>query len=79
MATAALVIGILGLICTPISPLAIIFGGIGMARIPPGRPGRGSAIAGLITGIVGTVFMVVGFLWWMMLLAAKQNSSASPE
>ena len=41
--------------------LGIIFGWMGMQRANKGATGRGMAVAGLVTGIIGTL---VG-LWWI--------------
>lgn len=58
-AVSALVLGIISLFLFPFiaGPLAIIFGGIAMSRASknPNQEGKGLAIAGLITGIVGTL------------------------
>lgn len=57
-AISALVLGILSLFIFPFvcGPLAIIFGGIALKRANnnPNNEGRGLALAGLITGIIGT-------------------------
>lgn len=57
-AISALVLGILSLFILPFvcGPLAIIFGGIALKRADsnPNKEGRGLAMAGLITGIIGT-------------------------
>jgi hypothetical protein len=57
MAIASLVCGIVGLVVlwVVLSPLAIIFGGIGLSRANRGASGRGMAIAGIVLGIVGLV------------------------
>ncbi len=60
LATASLVLGILGIVLFwflgfIMSILAIVFGGIGLGRAKAGAPGKGSAMAGLILGIVGLV------------------------
>ena len=58
LATASLVLGILGIalfwfLGFIMSILAIVFGGVGLSRAKAGAPGKGTATAGLILGIVG--------------------------
>jgi len=60
LATASLVLGILGIalfwfLGFIMSILAIVFGGVGLSRANAGAPGKGTATAGLILGIVGLV------------------------
>ncbi len=71
-AIAALVCGILGIVggwfpivcyfTFVLSILGIIFGVKGMKDCPQGASGRGLAIAGLVCGIVGVAFSLVGVL-----------------
>jgi hypothetical protein len=62
MATASLVLGIVGLFLPILSILALIFGGIGISKANQGAAGKGLAVAGLVLGIIGTVvlFYVLG-------------------
>ena len=70
MATAALVIGVIGLILAfiPIigmiswilSPLAIIFGAVGLNAVNKTGVGKGGAITGIVTGIIG---LLICLLW----------------
>jgi hypothetical protein len=67
MATASLVLGILGVVLFwfvgfVMSILAIVFGGIGISRANAGAPGKGAAIAGLILGIAGLLVPVAVLL-----------------
>lgn len=75
-ATAALVLGIVGLLLVPIvcSTLAIIFGALAMGDTSkdPQLQGRGQAIAGLVLGIVG---LVAGVLLFMALVGSGSGSS----
>jgi Domain of unknown function (DUF4190) len=73
MGTAALVLGILGLlICGPLTLLAIIFGAIGLQRANAGRANnRGAALTGLILGIVGAVLW---FIIWIAVASSNSNS-----
>jgi hypothetical protein len=58
MATASLVLGILGFLLPILSILALIFGGIGISKANQGAPGKGLATAGLVLGIVGTLALL---------------------
>jgi len=60
-ATAALVLGILGVFIPFAGVPAIIFGGIGISRTNQGASGRGLAIAGLVLGIIGCLVTVAVF------------------
>jgi len=55
-----------------ISPLGIIFSAIGLNQIgkDPRQGGKGLAIAGLILGILGTVFWVL----WMAAISSAVNA-----
>jgi hypothetical protein len=72
LATAALILGILGVVFfwtfwfgIILGVLAVIFGAIGLSRAKSGAPNKGMATAGLVLGIVsvalGVVFIVVIF------------------
>ena len=64
-AITALILGIISLLLSPLSILAIIFGGVGIGQTGPNSnyKGRGMAIAGLVLGIVAIVLWV-GILIW---------------
>ncbi len=68
LAVASLVLGILGMIAVPlIAPLAVLLGLIALIRIPrdPRNLGeRGSAVIGLIFGIIGTLLLPVLVSRW---------------
>lgn len=70
-ATAALILGLLGLFLCPLilSPLAIIYGNQGKAEIDanPGLGGRGLAQAGVVLGWVGVAFLVVMIVVFVLL------------
>jgi hypothetical protein len=55
-----------------VSPLGIIFSAIGLNQIgkDPRQGGKGLAIAGLILGILGTVFWV----FWMAAIGSAVNA-----
>lgn len=67
LALASMILGILGitvglcLIFFPVMPiLAVVFGHIGLSQISrTGAPGRGFAIAGLVTGYIGIALAVL--------------------
>ena len=73
MALASMILGILGitvglcLIFFPVMPiLAVIFGHIGLTQTRnTGAPGRGYAIAGLVTGYVGIALAIL----WLIAVA----------
>jgi hypothetical protein len=66
LATASLVLGILGLVLflVPViglilAVLAIVFGGAGISRANVGGGSRGQAIAGLVMGVVGVILLIL--------------------
>lgn len=61
LAIASLVCGIVGLLIFWIilSPLAIIFGGVGLSKANKGAKYKGLAIAGLVLGIVGIIGYII--------------------
>lgn len=65
-ATTILVLGILGLVvCGVLAPVAWVMGNTELAAIDAGKrnpQGRGSANAGRILGIIGTVLLAVGIV-----------------
>lgn len=73
MGTAALILGIIGLLiggCL-LGPLAIIFGAVGISKANQGlATNKGSAVSGLILGIVG-------FLGWGLLVLIALGSSST--
>jgi hypothetical protein len=78
LGTASLVLGILAVVfCwaywvgVVLGVLAIIFGGVGLARAKAGQAtNRSSALAGLILGIVAiAAFFVLVLLVWQALMA----------
>jgi Domain of unknown function (DUF4190) len=76
-AIAAFVCGLAScLLCSPMSVLAIIFGGIGMSRSRPGQAGRGFAVAGFILGLIG---FALGVLMGILLLMSMQAQHAQPS
>ena len=50
---------------TPLGVLAIIFGGVGMARAAAGEAtNRSSAVAGLVMGIIALVLSILFWVWF---------------
>ena len=71
-ATTALVLGIVGLFFTIVAPFAWKFGHDELKAIDEGRrppDGHGLATAGRILGIIGTVFLVLGVVAAILVLA----------
>jgi hypothetical protein len=72
--TLILVLGILSLvICAILGPFAWVMGKGDLARIDAGQMdpmGRGTTQAGMICGIIGTVFLILGVLWFMFVMLA---------
>jgi len=82
LATAALVLGIIGLVfsiagCTwflgiPLDILGIVFGAVAISKIKKGEAaGDGMAKAGLICGIIGIVVVIV---WFIIAIFIMQNA-----
>jgi hypothetical protein len=67
-ATRALVLGLLSLPFGILSPFAIWSGAGSLRRIQTSRGairGSGSALAGLLAGLAGAVFLVAGVMYWL--------------
>lgn len=81
-ATAALIFGILGLICCPVFGIAsLILGKQEMNRIDQGLSaveGRGLAQAGYILGIVALVIWGLGTLLWIVGIGAAFREVSQP-
>lgn len=88
LAVASLVVSIVGLVLTltlvgsfvgiVLSPLAIVFAAVGRKAINRGeRGGRSQATAGLVIGIVGTVFAAVLVTLMIIGIAADDGDSGS--
>jgi FtsH-binding integral membrane protein len=62
------------LFCT--APLGLIFSAIGMnqTKKDPSQGGRGLAIAGLVIGIIFTVWLIFSYTWWIALLGFSATS-----
>ncbi|MCF7668827.1 MAG: hypothetical protein K9N48_03520 [Verrucomicrobia bacterium] len=62
-----LVLGILSIVlCAPLGPFAWIMGSGDLKKIGEGQisqDAKGLTQAGMICGIIGTVFLVIGVLW----------------
>lgn len=85
MGTAALVLGIVGIVLMCAygiglipSVLAIIFGKIGMTKADQGvANNRGSAKAGFILGIVGIALALIGLLVVIVLFVVAANAPST--
>ncbi len=78
--TAALILGIVGLICCGLFTgiPAIILGRKGMALADAGQANnRGVAQAGYILGIIVTVLSVIGIIAWVFLLATGKATTST--
>ena len=64
--TLVLVLGILSLVCLPLlGPVAWILGNNAL-NAGPDDAQRGQINAGRICGIIGTVFLVLGVIYWVV-------------
>jgi hypothetical protein len=79
MATASMVLGIIGIVfCGFTSILAIIFGHIAQSQIKrTGEGGGGMATAGLVMGYIVTVIWVIIWIFYLGLYAALVGSTAT--
>jgi hypothetical protein len=79
-ATTALVLGILGVVlCQVLSPFAWVIGGRAVREIDASQGalgGRGSANAGRVLGIVGTVLLLVGLVVGAILIVGLAVGSS---
>ncbi len=69
-ATLILVLGILSIVCIPIlGPVAWILGNNALksGTVPPAQMGQVNA--GRICGIIGSVFIVIGIIYWIVVLS----------
>lgn len=82
-ATTALVLGILGIvICGILAPFAWNIGNKELAAIDSGRrppENRGTANAGRILGIVGTVLLAIGLVFLILAIAGAFTFSIFDE
>ena len=66
-ATTALVLGILGFLCCQLcAPFAWYYGNLEVKAVKAGTSAasnQGFAMAGMILGIIGTIFLIFGLLW----------------
>ena len=79
----SLVLGIVGIVCCAIcGPIAWYVGKQELAAIAAGQSpaaGEGMAKAGMILGIVGTVLLVFGILWFLFFGGMAVLSGVSSE
>jgi hypothetical protein len=71
--TLILILGIISIVCLPIlGPVAWIMGNSALAAINSGAGNPtelGNVTAGRICGMVGTAFLVLGFIYWVIVMA----------
>lgn len=71
--TLILILGILSIVCVPVlGPVAWVMGNNALASISAGTGnpvGQGNVTAGRICGMVGTGFLVLGFIYWIVIFA----------
>ncbi len=79
MATASMVLGIIGIVfCGFTSVLAIIFGHVAQSQIKrTGEGGAGMATAGLVMGYIVTAIWALVWIFYLGLWAAVMGTSAS--
>jgi hypothetical protein len=79
MATASMVLGLIGIIfCGFTSILAIIFGHVAQSQIKrTGEGGSGMATAGLVLGYIVTVGWIIVWIFYLGLWAALVGSGAA--
>ena len=78
LGTAALILGIVGLVCVPIVPsvLAIVFGRMGMTKADQGLANnKSSAQWGFWLGVVGLILTVLGLIAWVVIIAAAASTT----
>ena len=82
VATTALVLGILALVtCFTVlggiilGVLAAVFGFVALGRARRGAPGRGRAIAGIVTGIIGLVVAVALIAFGLSILNSPSGKN----
>ena len=65
LATAALTLGLIGIIINPCLIFAIIFGAVALNKMnkDPNLEGKGKALAGLWIGIIGLVLWILALIW----------------
>jgi len=80
-ATTVLVLGILGLVlCQILGPFAWVMGNKELAAIDDGRrtpDNRGTAQAGKVLGIIATVLMIIGILFFVGIFVIAMIGAAT--
>ncbi len=85
-ATTALILGILGFVCCQLcAPFAWYMGNKEVKAIKSGESsvaGQGFAMAGMVLGIIGSIFLVFGLIWvffmgGMAMLAAVSGAAGN--
>jgi len=76
-ATLSLILGIVGLLCCFLGPVAIFIGNASRRRIQASGgtlSGGGLATAGFVLGVIGTVFLVLGIIWVIAVVIGAAGS-----
>ncbi|MBM3500755.1 MAG: DUF4190 domain-containing protein [Armatimonadetes bacterium] len=73
-ATTALVIGVIGLLCCNILGPVALFMGLSAKR----EGAEGTATAAIVLGALGCASMVLGIIWFIVLMATGASSGAFP-
>ena len=83
MAVTGFVLGLVGLFFCPgiVSPLGLLFSALGMketgaAAMPP-KGGRGLAIAGLVTSLIGVLLLLLGLAYFVFMLVVVAGSEGA--
>ncbi len=79
--TLILILGILSIVCIQLlGPVAWVMGNGALREIdanPGAYSNRGTVNAGRICGIIGTIFLVLGVITWVILIATGAMSANS--
>ncbi|MGA1794176.1 MAG: DUF4190 domain-containing protein [Thermoplasmatota archaeon] len=68
LATASMVLGIIGFCVSICGPIALILGLIALSQIKKtGEEGRGNAIAGIVMGAIVTAFTILGTIFYVLM------------
>jgi hypothetical protein len=79
-ATIALILGIVGLCCSILGPVALFLGRSSRSRIQASGGalgGYGQATAGWVLGIIDTIFLALGILYVIVVFVIQAGSGSS--
>ncbi|MDB4662033.1 DUF4190 domain-containing protein [Verrucomicrobiales bacterium] len=81
--TLVLVLGILSIVvCQILGPFAWIMGNKDLAAMASGqmdKEGEGQTKAGKICGIIGTILLILGIIWGILVGIGIAGAASSPE